>query len=430
MMKLHRLFFIVLLFFLPTQLGIHFWPDWTIVLGRKVDYLSPTLFLTDIFLLGTLITWIFEERPQFAIEKSKTKTSRLLFLIFTGLFVVGNIFLAKSPFVAVYKWVKVFEFIALGYYIVRSKPPFRYVFFPLFGAFLYTMILAAGQLIFQQSVGGLLWWLGERTFSVDTPGIARIGFCFPFGDTGCFEILRPYATFPHPNVLGGFLAIVLLLFVGQLSSNPILKAPNNKHVRSQIIQKIYYVVTAIGAVALAWTFSRSALAAAIFAVGVLLIAKKIRRKVTVIFLFLLVLCFLVLFILIPFSMESESVTVRTQLVSASVQLWRESPIVGIGLGNFLVDLPNALPSRSVYFLQPVHNIFLLILTETGIIGLAVFLWGIYLLVRPIRLSRMVYQLPFFLLLILGFVDHYALTLQQGQLLFTVFAGLSVLKFDS
>src|SRR6266516_3919214 len=42
-----------LLLFLPTQCGKHFWPDYAIVLGLRIDYLSPTFYFTDflIFLL-------------------------------------------------------------------------------------------------------------------------------------------------------------------------------------------------------------------------------------------------------------------------------------------------------------------------------------------------------------------------------------------
>ena len=39
---------------IPTQLGRHFWPEWSRVVGIRVDYLSPTLYLVDMF----WIIWI------------------------------------------------------------------------------------------------------------------------------------------------------------------------------------------------------------------------------------------------------------------------------------------------------------------------------------------------------------------------------------
>ena len=57
---IHRIFFFLLIVFLPTQLGLHFWPEWSYVLGRRIDFLSSTLFITDILLVGTVMFWLLE----------------------------------------------------------------------------------------------------------------------------------------------------------------------------------------------------------------------------------------------------------------------------------------------------------------------------------------------------------------------------------
>ncbi|HSX09267.1 MAG TPA: hypothetical protein VLF93_03880, partial [Candidatus Saccharimonadales bacterium] len=80
------------------------------------------------------------------------------------------------------------------------------------------------------------------------------------------------------------------------------------------------------------------------------------------------------------------------------------------------------------YLQPVHNIFVLVATETGLIGLALFVW--LLIATTIRIRRLEkgMRLPFVVLFLIivatGSFDHYWLTLQQGQLLFAVILGLS------
>ena len=84
--------------------------------------------------------------------------------------------------------------------------------------------------------------------------------------------------------------------------------------------------------------------------------------------------------------------------------------------------------------QPVHNLYLLIATETGILGLVLFLGFIFLLVwktrRPnirvdadIRCPRTFYVILFFILL-LGFFDHYFWTLQQGMLIVWIIFGIT------
>jgi hypothetical protein len=54
-MKLHQKIFWLLIFLLPVQLGRHFWPDFSFVLGLKIDYLAPTVYLTDLLVLLILV---------------------------------------------------------------------------------------------------------------------------------------------------------------------------------------------------------------------------------------------------------------------------------------------------------------------------------------------------------------------------------------
>ena len=203
-------FFYLLLVFLPTQLGLHFWPAWSMVLGRRVDYLSPTLYLTDIIICLIVICWIFQNRKKLSIinYQLSIKIRNFQFAIVFLLFVFLNIFFATNRFVSLYFWLKVLEYALLGFYIYKTKPPFsKIIYYASFGV-LYSSLIAIGQFFFQRSLGGPFWFLGERAFSAMTPGIAVYNFCWPLRDQ-CQLVLRAYATLPHPNVLGGFLAILL-----------------------------------------------------------------------------------------------------------------------------------------------------------------------------------------------------------------------------
>ena len=48
--NIQRLLFFALILGIPTQFGRHFWPDFSFVSGVRVDYLSPTLYVTDILI--------------------------------------------------------------------------------------------------------------------------------------------------------------------------------------------------------------------------------------------------------------------------------------------------------------------------------------------------------------------------------------------
>lgn len=184
----------------------------------------------------------------------------------------------------------------------------------------------------------------------------------------------------------------------------------------------------LGSVALVLTFSRSAWIAGGAGIGItyFVLGKKHGRN----FMSSLVmaLIFIVFTVLVVRGMDfsGESVVVRQQLNAAALTLWRQSPIIGVGLGNFLVQLPSVLPVRTIYFLQPVHNVYLMVLSEVGLIGLGIFLWIVYraVTIRTVHVSP-VFRISLLLLLLLGLVDHYAVTLEQGQLLLTVLLAVNL-----
>lgn len=431
-MKWHKRFFWLLLLFLPTQLGVHFWPDWAGVLGRRVDYLSPTLYLTDILIGLTIFFWLqgYANRIMNYELRSMGKTKTFFTIIHNSRFILlflvlaaVNIFVAANQMVALYKWIKVTEFLLLGWYVVKTKPRFIAIITPLTIGVFYSSVFAIVQFFLQHSVGGPLWWLGERTFTVDTPGIARIALRGR-------ELLRPYGTFPHPNVLGGFLAAVLpLIFMSLMSP------------MGQMKKRMYILSLGVGVIALFLTFSRSAIivgAVAIAAAIARIMNYELRimkgiRFAAVAFIGILVLFLTSYFIL--HDSTDESVVVRVALNDAAVHLWKTAPLFGVGMGNFLVRLPEALPLRTIYFLQPVHNIYLLLLSEIGIVGIGLIVFCIATLLNHESgimkygkdKTKFIIHASLFIILLLGFVDHYPLTLQQGQLLLTVLAARALLS---
>lgn len=104
---------------------------------------------------------------------------------------------------------------------------------------------------------------------------------------------------------------------------------------------------------------------------------------------------------------------------------REQPLIGVGLNNFISQLPNYWQNIGLtYWLQPVHNIFLLVAAETGLLGLAIFLWFLILTLKKLLVTNYQLLITLSAILALGLFDHYWLTLQQPQLLFTIVLGLS------
>lgn len=430
-MALHRRLFYLLLVLLPTQLGLHGWPSWSLVLGRRIDYLSPTLYVTDVLIGCILLSWIFarDSHPQkgFSFPLLRPVRYSIVVVVFAGI----NIWLALDRSVAAYMWMKVFEYVMLYRYITHTKPTWPFVLIPLSFGIWMSSLLAISQFMLQRSVGGVMWFLGERTFSGMTPGIARFPLCLPW-ESGCRLVLRAYATFPHPNVLGGYLAVMIPLLLSRV---------NSPHLHKRM--RIYYGATmGVAAVALFFSGSRSAWVAVAFGIACVIgvgarwqhghvsFGGTMRRIVPLLLLAAGFLGALLIFRPIP---TDESVVERQHLNASAVSMWRAFPVFGVGLGNFLAALPSFSEYRSVQFLQPVHNAYLLVLSQVGLFGVAVMGYGamIYAGVRRPRsiaalCSRQgvfVACIPLLQLLLLGFVDHYLLTLQQGQLLLIIIFAL-------
>lgn len=71
--------------------------------------------------------------------------------------------------------------------------------------------------------------------------------------------------------------------------------------------------------------------------------------------------------------KSDSVYKRYEIWDQALGMYREHPILGIGMGNFRENY-DADKLGMAQALADVHNLYLQNLTETGIVGLCVFLW--------------------------------------------------------
>jgi hypothetical protein len=445
-LKIHEIFFALLVVLLPIQLGKHFWPDWSYVWGLRIDYLSPTVYLTDLLVLGIVFFWFLENRNHLGggaklkafLLRGGTK-KKLLLPISISAFLLLNAFLSQNQPASFYKLIKILEFALLGFYVSRHRNllPVTCYLLPL--AVAYSSLIAIAQFIKQASIGGFFYWLGERTFSVVTPGIAKAVINGQL-------VLRPYATFPHPNVLAGFILISLVLIL-QLRRK--LKTPRRWKqsyvffLRGEALAKfLFWFTFLVGLVTIALSFSRSVWLMGCL-IGFYLLWKyflgKMKKRTprrwgnslatllrggTVLALSLGILG---MFGLLGKGLSSDgAISQRLDLAKASVGMIKEYLWVGVGLNNFIVRLPEYWSaSWRIRFLQPVHNIYLLVAAETGLAGLLVFLWFLVLTIKK-QLEILNYKLliPILVILLLGLTDHYWLTLQQTQLLMVIVLGLS------
>ncbi|MBI2039707.1 O-antigen ligase family protein [Candidatus Microgenomates bacterium] len=390
MSKLKRienvLLFLTLLF-LPTQLGKHFWPEFSFIYSLPVDYLAPTIYFWDLLVVSLVTVWILR-RPKI---NWLAFNLLMIFLLIQAVSLVGTVNIGAG-LVRLEQYTLAGLF---GIYLASSKLKTNNLpYFPLMLAVLFESVLAIAQFLKGGTLG--LWILGERTFSISTPAIAKFDF-------QGIQFLRPYATFPHPNVLAAFMLVVSLL------------------IGKRMVGFLAGLTTLL-------TFSRAAILAGAVAAFVLL-----NRKGRVVLMVVIIILSPILYTRFSsvFNFDNLAILRREELTQTAFKMFLSSPIFGVGLNNFIPKASDQLlvgPSR---FLQPVHNIILLSLSETGIVGLAAFLSLIgYPIYRLLKLNLKPYPLSPLLLawgiiIFLGMFDHYFLTLPQGYRLLFLVWGLSL-----
>ena len=120
--------------------------------------------------------------------------------------------------------------------------------------------------------------------------------------------------------------------------------------------------------------------------------------------------------------QLATIAERLMLSQTSLDITKVNPLFGVGSGNFILELSklNLFSLAEIRLLQPVHNVFLLILAENGIIGLLLFVSFLLVIARQITTKPKV--AIFIVILVFASLDHFLWTLQQGQLLFWLSAG--------
>ncbi|MDD3679570.1 MAG: O-antigen ligase family protein [Candidatus Shapirobacteria bacterium] len=388
--------------FLPTQLAYFFWPDWSYFWGIKIDFLSPAIFWTDIVFIFLWLFWFlriifFSPKPSFKL------TTNCLFwlpILITGGLFLANIWLSAQPFLTGYRLLRWFQF---SWLVVYFKKNFSSnLLKPLFFSLLLISFLAWGQFLGQRSCQGFFWWLGERFFNQSTLGIAKMSL---FGRL----FVRPMATFSHPNSLAGFVLLSVIIFWFF------------KENLKKSLGAIFYLGLAIISTVLVIAFSGAVWLALIFGLWFFLIirTKEIYWKIALIFLSGLFALGIYYFGLV----ESWSVLERLLLIKNAWRLIIDRPLFGWGLGNFIPAQGQIFFSRGSFnFYQPVHNLFLLVTVEAGVLGLGI---GLYWLTRLLTKINNYWRAAVLLIIFLGLFDHYWLTLQQNFLLLALVTAIAL-----
>lgn len=448
--KLEKLAFYFFIFSIPFQIRkILFY---TLSENRFNEWTTGYLYFTDLLLIGILGLWILRlliAEPRGKLRETTQKILKRniflgLFFLIAGLSLVTSLNIGLSA----YQIIKLAEFILLFLYLKYNLEflGLRKILWAFVAGGVFQALLAIAQFFKQSSLG--LKHFEAGIYNANIPGTATF---FAEG----VKFIRAYGTTPHPNILGVCLLVsIFCLYI--LWLKPVNKQQN----RNFIYYCLLFMVYGLLFFGLFLTFSRAVIivflgvSSLFFLIAFLKLKKSLRRRIISLFLMFIVLCLLFVVLLWPVvsarflgtSAKEQAVILRIYYNGIAFSAIQEKPLLGLGTGNFVWYLYKNYQFNNFWLYQPVHNIYLLIASEIGILGLIVFLIfigkislkGIGLVFKRQKMNEKKLVLFTFYSLLFAFltvsmVDHYLWTIQQGSFVFwgvlALIGGLNSKKSD-
>lgn len=396
---------------LPAYFEIHL--DWYV-----------TDFLLMALILGAFRVWKWHEM----FWKSERKYLTLFLLI-----ALGSIAFSHHPTYPLHYWRWLHLALpAFLCFLIRPETTLPALAKTVLASSLLECAIAIPQYFVQHSLG--LKWLGEQTL------ISRhfVGASFPMTDetVSWFDrlfhivrdhdfVIRAYGTLPHPNILGGVMVFGLLMTYYLFS-----QGKRRGWLAAAIAIQVFCLII---------TYSRAALYAWMIATAIWLVLEAIQtRKISRLMWIVagsLVVSFACFYsqllerggVVSYNGVTQASDAGRKMLNTVGLAMAYDHPFWGVGFNNYHLEFSRY---AEVEEIPPmfVHNVYVLMAAEIGILGLAAFLLFCFFVIkrgweqRHQPHSRILFVL-FLALLGIGLVDYYPLYNQQMRLIFFLTSGL-------
>lgn len=392
--------------------------------GQLNNFSSFFFFISEIFLILALIAHgiekLFGGHGRKKILDHFSKLESFLGMAFISLIVWGfcSVFWATDKTLALLFALRWLELLGLVYLLIRAVLPKETLLNYLFWGAFVQVVLGLGQYLKQGDLG--LNFLGESNLATETFNVAKV-------DLSGEKILRAYGTFAHANIFGGYLVVCFGLLIQHLNKNNYWKY-------------LHFILAFLVGILL--SFSRSAWLAMAALILILLAVQAVRinwRQV-------IVAAIIVLFVVVIFSLDKvilarladfTLLAMDERLIFSEIareMIW-QNIWVGVGAGNFILNMPVYYPGiLSPWLYQPVHNFFLMVFSELGVVGLTLWLTILMMSLKQVNDSMRriiksdryywkIYWAMLFALMVLAMLDHYLYTTWAGQVVLVLVLGL-------
>lgn len=354
-------------------------------------YLSHFLYLADVFLLLSLFFVGAQVFLSGGMPKFRGRRVFCLLFAFVGTYFLSIVFSQNSLNSFLYS-LKAVEILLIYSFLRSELVDRRTVEWILIGVISFAACVGILQYFVQGSLG--LFALGEPHIAIETKGVAKLAL-------GSLTALRSYGLFAHPNIFGGYLVFALFLLV--------------RRTRSLKVLNVALFLVCFSALIL--TFSRSAIVAFVLMMLYFFFQKRTKIFTKKIVAFALVLVGFLLVsnlgqVLIQRFSQGDQVAFeeRALYLELSWEMFKSNPM-GVGAGNFTMAMSEYSPVKLMpWQFQPVHNIYLLVLDELGLVGFLVFL----ALLTTVLYKQKACRPLLVALMLIGIFDHYLISLPIGM----------------
>lgn len=338
-------------------------PNATFVSQRQFDLITFSLAAFVLFPLAILLIKQFNKGTP-KLTFGPIEISLLLFFILSELSVLTSTNVSAS-----FVWLLKLLYGLIVYFIFSHLLVNKRQMGIIISTFAVTFFFEVALAIIQFLKGGLIGIpIIESLDKIDVKNILVL--------VDGVSYFRAVGTFSHPNLLSAYIDFLLPIFVSLL------------FIRTQ--KKISFLICITSLIILLLTLSRWGIITALFS-SLLTITLSVRlskfplkkklfaknRRFSEISLILLTTIFLLLVVnpsfrnrFLNFSLEEKSLSTRVELMRQALYVIEDNPF-GIGGGAFSPFLANydyTQTEVSQRYLAPVHNFYLLTLSEMGFLG--------------------------------------------------------------
>ena len=363
-----RFFLFAFVFFLPINADFHFFRFGHI--GGGASGLRITI--CDAMLLFLYMLWIIEKSAKVNTEENRINMNWkillpiLFFFGFSCLSLINALFPAHTFFELFRMFVGVMIFFYMANH-VKDRRNIKLVVGALVLGLIIQCLIAFAQKL---TGGGLnLLVLGEREVMV-------------YHAIGRSILGRVGGTLGHPNTFAHYLEFLIPVILALVFSKT-----------GKRFRMFFFIVFLMGLAAMVLTFSRGGWLSISLAIAymlyVLIRKRKVKNLVPMIVAIVMVATMMMIFALPVISHrltqdDYGTAFSRITLMEVAFEIIRTHPLIGVGLNNYvdvMRDYDTTEEKVTFVYPAPVHNIYLLLASEVGILGLLAFIWFVLSLLR-------------------------------------------------